>query len=112
MQAIEPHPRVMQSHAAPSLGSHPWMADVARCRRCGRTDHLIDGDGPTICRICLFAWGHYSRFILRGLVVREAGGVQLRHAAHDYPMLGCPLCRGEQLRGAPSFDGWLGGRNA
>ena len=88
------------------------MAAVARCGRCGRTDHLINGDGPTICRICLFAWGHYSRFILRGHVVREAGGVQLRHAAHHYPMLGCPLCRGEQLRGAASFDGWLGGRNA
>ena len=87
------------------------MAGSARCERCGRADHLIDGDGPTICRVCLFAWGHYSRVILRGHVVREAGGVQLRHAAHEYPTLGCPLCRGNQLRAAPSFDGWTRGRN-
>ena len=83
-----------------------------RCDRCGRTDHVIDGDGHSICRVCLFAWGHYSWMILRGRVVREAGGVQLRHASHDYPMLGCPLCRADQLRGTPSFDGWLRGRNA
>jgi ribosomal protein S14 len=101
----------MQSFAAP----HPWtQAALAarRCERCGRRDHVIEGDGPSICRVCLFAWGHYSRLILRGRAVREAGGIQLRHAAHDYPILGCPLCRADQLRGAPSFDGWLGGRNA
>ena len=67
---------------------------------------------PSVCRVCLFAWGHYATVILRGLVVREAGGVQLRHAGHDYPMPGCPLCRTDRLRGAPSFDGWLHGRNA
>ena len=49
---------------------------------------------------------------LRGLIVREVGAVQLRHAGHDDPMLGCPLCRTDRLRGTPSFDGWLHGRNA
>jgi hypothetical protein len=103
----------MQPVAAP----HPWtqttplMAEP-RCERCGRTEHVIDGDGPTICRVCLFAWGHYSRVILRGRVVREAGGIQLRHASHDYPSLGCPLCRADGLRPAASFDGWMHGRNA
>ena len=82
------------------------------CERCGRTEHVIDGDGPTVCRVCLFAWGHLSDVILRGRVVREAGGVQLRHAAHDHPAVGCPLCRVDQPRGTPSFDGWMRGRNA
>lgn len=101
----------MQSHAAPILGSHPWIAR-ARCERCGRTEHLIDGDGPAMCRVCVLAWGHYSALILRGQVVREVGGVQLRHTAHDDPTLDCPLCRTDPLRRAPSFDGWLRGRNA
>jgi hypothetical protein len=101
----------MQSFAAP----YPWTQAapaVRRCERCRRTEHVIEGDGATVCRVCLFAWGHYSRMILRGMAVREAGGIQLRHAAHAYPILGCPLCRADQLRGAPSFDGWLRGRNA
>ena len=67
---------------------------------------------PAICRVCIFAWGHYSAVTLRGLIVREVGAVQLRHAGHDDPMLGCPLCRTDRLRGTPSFDGWLHGRNA
>jgi hypothetical protein len=83
-----------------------------RCARCGRNEHVVDGDGPSVCRVCIFAWGHYSAVILRGRIVREVGGVQLRHAGHDHPMLGCPLCLTDQLRGAPSVDGWLGGRNA
>ena len=101
----------MQSHAAPVVESHPWMARL-RCERCGRTEHLIDGDGHAICRVCVLAWAHYATVILRGRIVREAGGVQLRHAAHHDPMPGCPLCRTGRLRGAPSFDGWLHGRNA
>jgi ribosomal protein S14 len=101
----------MQSHAPPVMESHPWMAR-ARCERCGRSEHVVDGDGPSVCRVCIFAWGHYSTVILRGLIVHEVGGVQLRHAAHAYPTLGCPLCRTDQLRAAPSFDGWLHGRNA
>ena len=101
----------MQSHAPQVRESDPWMAR-ARCERCGGTEHLIDGDGPAVCRVCVFAWGHYTAVILRGLVVREAGGVQLRHAGHDYPAPSCPLCRTDRLRGAPSFDGWLHGRNA
>ena len=100
----------MQSHAAPVVESHPWMARP-RCERCGRTAHVIDGDGPAICRVCLFAWGDFSAAILRGRVVHEMSGVQLRHAAHDDPMVGCPLCPTDRLRGAPSFDGWLRGRN-
>ena len=100
----------MHSLAAPVPGGHPWMAR-ARCERCGRTEHVIDGDGPAVCRVCVFAWGNYSAVILRGLVVREAGGVQLRHATHDYPTLGCPFCRPDPLRRAPSFDRWPG-RNA
>jgi ribosomal protein S14 len=101
----------MESLAAPVPENHTWMARP-RCGRCGRSEHVIDGDGPSICRICLFAWGHYSGLVLRGLVVHEVGGVQLRHAAHDYPMVGCPLCRADQLRVTPSFNGWLRGRNA
>jgi hypothetical protein len=50
--------------------------------------------------------------ILRGLIVREVGGVQLRHAGHDHPMLGCPLCLTDRLRPSTSFDGWTRGRNA
>ena len=100
----------MQSHATPVLESQPWMVRP-RCERCGRTEHVIDGDGPSICRVCVFAWGDYSRVILRGLVVRETGGVQLRHAAHDDPVVGCPLCRAGELRGAASFEGGMRGRN-
>ena len=99
----------MQSHAAPVLEGDPWMARP-RCERCGRTEHIIDGDGPTVCRVCLFAWGHYSAVILRGHVVREAGGAPLRHASHEHPISGCALCRAD-VRPPPSFDGWLRGRN-
>jgi ribosomal protein S14 len=88
---------------------HPWMSRM-RCRRCGRTEHVIEGDGPPVCRVCLFAWGHYSATILKGAVVREVGGIQLRHADHSVPFLGCPLCRADQVRSAPSFDGWMRGR--
>lgn len=101
----------MQSHPAPVMGSHPWTARP-RCERCGRTEHVIDGDGPVVCRVCVFAWGNFSAVILRGRVVREVGGVQLRHMAHDVSMPGCPLCPTSQLRGAPSFDGWLRGKSA
>jgi hypothetical protein len=111
LQSAEPHSPAMQPLAAP----HPMTQNGVpgpSCERCGRSKHVIDRDGPAICRVCLFAWGHYTRLVVRGLVVREAGGVQLRHQSHDYPMLGCPLCRADQLRGASSFDGWLRGRNA
>ena len=111
MQAVESQAPGMQSIAAPVSGSHPWM-EVQRCERCGRSEHVIADDGPAICRVCLFAWGHYSRVILHGHAIREAGGVQLRHATHAYPILGCPLCRADQLRGTPSFDGWMRGRSA
>jgi ribosomal protein S14 len=96
---------------APPPPLHPWRGG-ARCGRCGRTGHLIAGDGPTVCRICLLAWGHYTATILRGAVVHEVGGVQLRHASHETPLPGCPLCRAEQVRSAPSFDGWMRGRGA
>jgi ribosomal protein S14 len=99
----------MQPLAAPRPLTQTGVPELS-CERCGRSKQVIDGDGPVICRVCLVAWGDYTRLILSGRVVREAGGVQLRHAAHDYPMVGCPLCRADQLRGAASFDGWL--RNA
>ena len=32
-----------------------------RCRHCGRTDHLIEGDGPRlVCRVCLLALGNLA----------------------------------------------------
>ena len=73
---------------------------------------MVDGDGPPICMTCLYAWGHYSATILRGSVVREAGGIQLRHAGHAAPMFGCPMCRADRVRSALSFDGWMRGRGA
>ncbi len=72
----------------------------------------MSDDGPAICRVCLFAWGHYSVMIQRGSVVREAGGLTLRHAGHVVPILGCQLCRAEQIAATPTFDGWLRGRGA
>jgi ribosomal protein S14 len=98
------------------MKAHAWSSPSApsgrrlRCRRCGRGEHLVTGDGPAVCRICLFAWGHYSVAIARGRVVREVGGIQLRHASHDVPTLGCPLCRAAQVAATPTFDSWLRGR--
>lgn len=81
-----------------------------RCRRCGTSAHLVTDDGPVVCRVCLFAWGHYSATISRGAVVPEIGGLQLRHAGHQVPTLGCVLCRSAQLASTPTFDAWLRGR--
>ena len=83
-----------------------------RCERCGRTEHVIDGDGPTICRVCLFAWGAFLGGDPRGRVVREVAAPRSVTRPMTHPMAGCPLCPADRLRGAPSFDGWLRGRNA
>ncbi len=84
----------------------------SRCARCGGSRHVIDDDGPAVCRVCLFAWGHYARALRSGETVPELGGLQLRHVAHETPLLGCPLCRAQQVRSAASFDGWARGRGA
>jgi hypothetical protein len=84
--------------------------EPATCRRCGGVTHLIAGDGPAVCRVCLFAWVQYAAVIGRGPVVHEIGGAQLRHASHDVPVRECRLCRAAQLSAAPHFDAWLRGR--
>lgn len=81
----------------------------ARCQRCGRPEHLVEGDGRVVCRVCLFAWGHFARSLRTGVIVHEMGGIQLRHLGHDLPVAGCALCRAERLRSAPSFNGWARG---
>jgi ribosomal protein S14 len=81
----------------------------ARCQRCGRGEHLVEGDGRVVCRICLFAWGHFARSLRAGVIVHEVGGIQLRHLGHAIPLATCALCRAERLRSAPSFDGWARG---
>ena len=30
---------------------------IARCRHCGNQTHLIDGDGPLVCRVCVYRFG-------------------------------------------------------
>jgi hypothetical protein len=82
----------------------------ASCRRCGRREHVIDGDGSSVCRVCLFAWGSYAAALGGGKVIPEIGGIRLRHAAHAVPRPGCALCRADQLRTDLSFGGWTGGR--
>lgn len=113
LQRAPRHSRSMESQAQPTFLPHPWIAP-ARCARCGRADRVIEGDGPAVCRVCLFAWAHYSSVILggKGTLVREPGGIQLRHADHDVPMLACPRCRSGDVRSTPTFDGWMRGRNA
>ena len=71
---------------------------------------MIDGDGRAVCRVCLFAWGHYAAAILGGSVVHEAGGIRLRHTSHVAPVVGCALCRVERVRAGPSFDTWMRGQ--
>ena len=88
------------------------VADAPACARCGRSAYLIAGDGPAVCRVCLFAWVHYAAVVGQGPVVRELGVAQLRHVDHDVPRPGCRLCRAAQLAAAPHFDSWLRGRGA
>ena len=98
------------------MNAQPWPAapepDPASCRRCGRVTHLVSGDGPVVCRVCLFAWVHYADVVRRGPLVREMGVVQLRHAEHGAPVTGCRFCRAAQLAAAPHFDAWLRERGA
>lgn len=84
-----------------------WLSPASRpsCCRCDREDFLIEGDGPTVCRVCVFAWGGLGAAVRTGSVVPEVGGLQLRHAAHETPLLACPLCRAGRRDRLASLDG-------
>jgi hypothetical protein len=101
----------MQAQARPRASGQSGTIGTP-CHRCGRAEHVIAGDGPPVCRVCVFAWGHYTAAILRGPAVRETGGAYLRHAGHGVPHLGCQLCQAAQVRATPTFDGWARGPNA
>lgn len=63
-----------------------------RCARCRTTRHLITGDGPAVCRVCVLAWGWVARLVTSGPFIREPGDPELRHAEHRVPSLGCRAC--------------------
>jgi hypothetical protein len=96
----------MKAQAWSTAEPVPWLPPPS-CRRCGSVEHVVSDDGPAICRVCLFAWGHYSVLIQRGSVVHEVGGVQLRHAGHAVPVHGCLLCRADEIASAPTLDSWM-----
>ncbi|HYM83152.1 MAG TPA: hypothetical protein VEY67_03250 [Candidatus Dormibacteraeota bacterium] len=69
------------------------VATLDACTRCGRDDRLVRDDGPTICRICLLAWGSYAAVVSSGRTAREPAVTELLHWTHRVPILACPLCR-------------------
>jgi hypothetical protein len=56
-------------------------------------EHLLEDDGPRICRICLFAWGRLAADLAAGTVTTEPSIIELRHRTHAVPLLACPRCR-------------------
>ena len=62
------------------------------CSRCGGAIHLIEDDGPTVCRTCVLAWGQFGAAIVSGRSAHEPSRFEVAHLDHVVPELGCLLC--------------------
>jgi hypothetical protein len=66
-----------------------FTGHVTPCARCGRTEHLVDDDGASICRACILRYGD----IVRRPERLTQGEALLLAAAHgDVTALGFDAC--------------------
>jgi hypothetical protein len=66
----------------------------AACIRCGGTRLVIEGDGPPVCRLCIYAWTSFARLAAPTGWLMEPGRAELEHRARHRALasVGCVYC--------------------